>query len=208
MDTSSITTSSSFLSSSSEKIITPHHQRSQSSKSFIENYLICDLNSAEYCIFEHYLLKVTISNGWAFSIRWIENPEVSALFKFLNPNISLPGHHALAGRILSSHSEELQCKQAINAKKEEVGNTLAFDGWKNVNHQEVLGSVFITSKRKVLVWGAEDISGDGACTIDVVEKIKSFFARAERDDVKIIAVVTDSASAYASARLASIQRKL
>jgi len=113
----------------------------------------------------------------------------------------LPGRRALAGCILSSHSEELQCKQAIDAKKEEVGNTLAFDGWKNINHQEVLGSVLITSRGKVLIWGAEDISGDNARTIDVVEKIKSFFARAESDDIKIIAVVTDSASAYASARL-------
>ncbi|CAG8517715.1 9007_t:CDS:2, partial [Acaulospora morrowiae] len=114
------------------------------------------------------------------SIITSNNLEVFALFRFLNPNISLPGCHVLAGHILSSHSEELQRKQAINAKKEEVGNTLAFDGLKNE---------------------AEDISGDGTCTIDVVEKIKSFFVHAERDDVKIIAVVTDNTSAYASARL-------
>ncbi|CAG8718433.1 14308_t:CDS:1, partial [Acaulospora morrowiae] len=195
-DISSITTSSSFHSSLLEKITTSHkptspirHLQSRPSKNSIENYLIRDLNSAKYCIFEYHLLKVTISNGWAFN--WIDNPEVSALFRFLNPNISLPGRHALASRILLSHSEELQRKQTIDAKKEEVGNTLAFDGWKNVNHQEILGSVLITSKGKVLVWGAEDISGDGARTIDVVKKIKSFFARAERDDIKIIAVVTD-----------------
>ena len=212
MDTSSVTNSStasrSFLSSSSEVTATSHkplshsvrQSRNRSSRGLIENYLARDLNSAEYVIFEHHLLKATVSNGWAF--RWIENPEVIALFKFLNPVISLPGRRALAGHILLSHSEELQQKQVVDAKKEEVGNTLAFDGWKNVNHQEILGSVLITSKGKVLVWGAEDISGDGACAIDVIKKIKNFFTRAENNGIKLIAVVTDSASAYAAARLA------
>ncbi|CAG8637389.1 4845_t:CDS:2, partial [Paraglomus occultum] len=213
IDTSSVTHSSTishnFLSSSSEATTMPHttdmppsrpvrHSRNRSLKGPIENYLVRDLNSAEYIIFEQHLLKATVSNGWAF--RWIENPEVIALFKFLNPVISLPGRRALAGRILSSHSAELQRKQVVDAKKEEIGNTLAFDGWKNVNHQEILGSVLITSKGKVLVWGAEDISGDGACAIDVVQKIRDFFMRAESNGIKIIAVVTDSASAYAAAR--------
>jgi hypothetical protein len=176
------------------------HSRNRLLKGPIENYLVRDLNSAEYVIFEHHLLKATVSNGWAF--RWIENPEVIALFKFLNPVLSLPGRCALAGRILSSHSAELQRKQVVDAKKEEIGNTLAFDGWKNVNHQEILGSVLITGKGKVLIWGAEDISGDGGCAIDVVKQIRNFFMRAESDGIKIIAVVTDSASAYAAARLA------
>ncbi|CAG8791945.1 5057_t:CDS:1, partial [Acaulospora morrowiae] len=95
--------------------------------------------------------------------------------------------------------EELQCKQAINIKQDEIGNTLAFNGWKNINHQEVLGSVLITSKEKVLVWRAEDISDDSAYTVDVVKKIKSFFTHAEKDGIKIIAIVMDSASTYASA---------
>ncbi|CAG8620929.1 17509_t:CDS:1 [Acaulospora morrowiae] len=91
MDISSIATSSSSFSSSSETIITPYkniphtiwNTQKRSTKNFIENYLIRNLNPAEYIIFEHHLLKITISNGWAF--RWIENPEVIALFKFLNP---------------------------------------------------------------------------------------------------------------------------
>ncbi|CAG8741985.1 92_t:CDS:2, partial [Cetraspora pellucida] len=33
----------------------------------------------------------------------------------------------------------------------EIGNTLIFDDWKNAGFQEILGSVLITSKGKVLV---------------------------------------------------------
>ncbi|CAG8448374.1 4051_t:CDS:2 [Scutellospora calospora] len=116
--------------------------------SLIDNYLLRNLNPAEYIIFERHLLKSTISNGWAF--RWTENPEIVALFNFLNLSITLPGHRALSGHILSSYSEELQRQHIVEAKKNETE------------------SVLITSKGKVLVWGAEDILVKGGKTNDAL----------------------------------------
>ncbi|CAG8845718.1 947_t:CDS:2, partial [Gigaspora margarita] len=77
--------------------------------------------------------------------------KIVALFKFLNPNLKLPGRRALSGCILSLYSEELQRQHIVEAKKHETGNTLIFDSWKNASFQEILGSILITSKGKVLV---------------------------------------------------------
>ncbi|CAG8730332.1 27324_t:CDS:2, partial [Gigaspora margarita] len=67
----------------------------------------------------------TISSRFAF--RWTEDSEIVVLFKFLNPNLKLPGRRALSGRILTLYSEELQRQHIVEAKKHEIGNTLIFD---------------------------------------------------------------------------------
>ncbi|CAG8797917.1 37565_t:CDS:2 [Gigaspora margarita] len=131
------------------------HLKSRPSKDLINNYLIQDLNPAEYIVFERHILKSTISSEFAF--RWTEDPEIVALFKFLNPNLKLPSRRALSGRILTLYNEELQRQYIVEAKKHKIDNTLIFNGWKNAHFQEILGSILVTSKGKVLVWGAEDI---------------------------------------------------
>ena len=52
---------------------------------------------------------------------------------------------------------------------------LAFDEWKNIACQNLLGSVLFTSDNKMIIWKIEDISGK-RCTGDIVmnETKKSF----------------------------------
>ncbi|CAG8775972.1 19514_t:CDS:2 [Gigaspora margarita] len=119
------------------------------------------LSTTEYIVFEQHMLKSTISNGWVF--RWTEDPEIVVLFKFLNPNLKLSSRHTLSGCILSLYSEELQHQHIIEAKKHKTG------------------SILITSKGKVLAWGAKDISVKGGKTNDVIVTIKNFFIQAEME---------------------------
>ncbi|CAG8805082.1 41638_t:CDS:2, partial [Gigaspora margarita] len=87
-----------------------------------------------------------------------EDPEIIVLFKFLNPNLKLPGHHTLSRCILSLYSEELQHQYIVEAKKHETG--------------------------KVLVWGAEDISVKDGKTNNIIVTIKNFFIQAEIEELE------------------------
>ena len=53
------------------------------------NFLIKNITQKEQPIFEQLLLKMTVSNG--FSFHWVDNQETLEFFKFLNPNLVLPG---------------------------------------------------------------------------------------------------------------------
>ncbi|CAG8791362.1 26724_t:CDS:2, partial [Racocetra persica] len=53
-----------------------------------------------------------------------QNKEVQELFQFVNPSLKLSRRHAL----------------------DSVGPILTFDSWTNVINQNIMGSVFITSK--------------------------------------------------------------
>ncbi|CAG8793765.1 7515_t:CDS:1, partial [Acaulospora morrowiae] len=54
----------------------------------LDNYFAKPLNNDQQKKLNHLLLRATISCGFAF--HWIENPEVKALFKYINPSIELP----------------------------------------------------------------------------------------------------------------------
>lgn len=75
---------------------------------------------------EQLLLEVTISCGFAF--QWIENDAVKRLFHWLNPMITLPSRLVLGGRILKEATSNESKVLLENAKKDQFGVTLAFDG--------------------------------------------------------------------------------
>jgi len=149
-------------------------------------------------MFERLMIRATVSAG--FSLQWVENKEVQELFYFLNPALKLPRRKSLGGRILDVESKILDNEMMQKLKNDPVGITLSFDGWTNVLNQNILGSVFITSEGKVIIWKAVDISGEFERWKEVVEKTETMFKDIDKMGIKLIAVVTDSASSYAAAR--------
>lgn len=141
---------------------------------------------------------MTVANGWSF--RWVENPESQATFKFLNPKIVLPTRKQLSGKILGEATAEFMSKIEKKAQDDKVGITVTLDGWMNVVNQNLLGSVLITSSGKPLVWKAQDIMIERSRASDVILKIEELFNDLESKEIKVIALVTDSAAAYAAAR--------
>jgi len=71
-------------------------------------------------------LKITILCGFAF--QWVENNAVKRLFHWLNPMITLLSRKVLGGRILKEVTERLSANLFDNAKNDQLGVTLAFDG--------------------------------------------------------------------------------
>jgi len=114
--------------------------------------------------------------------------------------LQLPGRKTLGGRILDNESKTLENEMIQNLKNDSVGVTLSFDGWTNVLNQNILGSVFITSQGKVMIWKAIDISGELERWKEVIEKTEIMFEEINKMGIKLIALVTDSAPSYAAAR--------
>ncbi|CAG8753633.1 23162_t:CDS:2 [Dentiscutata erythropus] len=53
--------------------------------------------------FEDQILNITITNGWSFC--WVEDKNVIAYYRWLNPHLALPSCKQLAGRILKSATD-------------------------------------------------------------------------------------------------------
>ncbi|CAG8744591.1 8534_t:CDS:2, partial [Gigaspora rosea] len=90
--------------------------------------------------------------------RLIENPEVRELFHFISPHLKLPDQKSLSNRILTSATNEVQATIKNLVCSDKIGITIAFDGWRNIVNQELIGVVFIMSSRETLIWEAKDIS--------------------------------------------------
>ncbi len=88
----------------------------------------------------------------------------------------------------------------MNQIHKQAGITLAFDGWKNIINQEILGVMIILPTDETLVWKAMDISGQWERAIDVISHIKEMLQELKQQSIKVAAIVSDSAAAYASAR--------
>ena len=112
----------------------------------------------------------------------------------------MPGRKALGGRILDNESKTLENEMIQNLKNDSVGVTLSFDGWTNVLNQNILGSVFITFQGKIMIWKAIDISGELERWKEVIEKTEIMFEEINKMEIKLIALITDSAPSYAAAR--------
>jgi Protein of unknown function (DUF 659) len=143
---------------------------------------------------------MTVSNGWAF--QWINNPSTHAFFYWLNPKLKLPDRKQLAGSILNDAIKNIENvrKEKINQVHEQAGITLSFDGWKNTVNQELLGIMMILPSGETLIWKAVDISGQRGRAIDVIPHIEEMLNDLNEQSIKVAAIVTDSAAAYASAR--------
>lgn len=148
--------------------------------------------------FECLLLDVTVACGFAF--HWVDNPAVKELFKWLNPMLELPDRKQLSGRILKKASNNLKDIVLNDAINDDLGIMLAFDGWKNVSRQNLLGSVLFTSECNMIIWKVEDISGK-RCTSDIIiDETKKSFDELEKKNIKINGLITDSASENVAAR--------
>jgi len=128
----------------------------------IERFMIRTPTKSEESILEDHLLRITVSNGFAF--KWIESEEVKSLFRWLNPNIRLPNRKALSGRILDNATLKHNNWMEEQASNSEHGVTIALDSWSNVVNEKILGVVLITNEGETLVWNAYDISGERSRT--------------------------------------------
>ena len=161
------------------------------------NILVRTPTKKEQPKFERLLLRMSVSNG--FSFQWIDNQATLDLFEFLNPHLVLPRRKALSNCVLNTETE-LNTLRNDALSNDNLGITLAFDGWKNILNQHIFGSLFITSFGEVLIWKASDISSERERLIEVIPKIKDLIKDAEDLGIKLNAIVSDIAAAYARAR--------
>jgi len=167
-------------------------------QSSINQFIGRKLSPNEIPTFYRLLLRMTISNGWAF--QWVENQETIEFFNFIAPLLQLPNRKTLADSILKDSAEKVQKTIEAAAKEDRYGVSISLDGWKNVVKQNILGLVITRSDGQVLIWGAKDISGDRGNTDAAINQINGFLNETKAKDVKINTVITDSASSYNSAR--------
>lgn len=143
---------------------------------------------------------MTVANGWAF--HWVNNPSTLEFFNWLNPKLKLPDRKQLAGPILNKAIENIENlrREKLSEMHEQAGITLSFDGWKNIINQELLGIMIVLPSGETLVWKAVDISDQRERAIDIIPQIEKILEELKEKSIKIAAIVSDSAAAYASAR--------
>ncbi|CAH1769154.1 3156_t:CDS:2, partial [Entrophospora sp. SA101] len=124
--------SSSFSSSSPSSVC---HPTNKTKENLIRKFAVRNITKKEQSRFEELLLRMTVSNG-----------------------LVLPGRKTLSNRILTNETTKLNSIRDQKLSSDEIGVTLAFDGWKNVLNQNLFGSLFITSLGEVLIWKALDTS--------------------------------------------------
>ncbi|GET01014.1 ribonuclease H-like domain-containing protein [Rhizophagus clarus] len=190
-ETGSVKSFRSFASSTSST-------RNFNSKNTIKNNLIRTPTKSEIPKFERLLLRMSVANG--FSFQWIDHPATLELFEFLNPHLILPNRKALSNRILTRETENVNTLRNDKLINDKVGVVLAFDGWKNILNQHIFGSLFISSSGEILIWDASDISSECERLIEIIPKITGLIQETKRLGIKLNAIVSDSAPAYAAAR--------
>ena len=164
----------------------------------MDNYIVRNLSKEDVKKFHMLLLRLTVSCGWALS--WVNKPEAKELFEFLNPFLKLPDRRVLGGEILKGVIAEVDNAMETALKEDPVGITLTFDGWTNVNNEQLLGTVLLTSEGRPYVWKAVDISSERENYTAVINKTESMLEDLKKKNITVCAIVTDSASAYAAAR--------
>ena len=164
----------------------------------LDNFIVRSLSNEDKKKFHILLIRLTVSCGWA--LHWVNKPEAKELFEFLNPLIKLPDRHTLGGKILNDAVSEGDKVMHIALKEDIIGVTLTFDGWTNINNKQLLGVVIMTSEGRPYVWKATDISSERETHVEVISKTEAMITELRKENVKICAVVTDSAGAYAAAR--------
>jgi len=87
-----------------------------------------------------------------------------------------------------------------NAKEDQLGVTLAFDGWKNISRQYLLSIILITSSGDVVIWKAVNCGGKRGTGDEILQITKELFAELQQMGIKVNGLVTDSASENTAAR--------
>ncbi|CAB4395903.1 unnamed protein product [Rhizophagus irregularis] len=165
-------TVSTSTSGTSKRLCTNNSEKVQST---INQYIRRKLLPNEIDTFYRLLLRMTISNGWAF--QWVENQETIEFFNFISLLLKLPNQKTLADEILKNSAERVQNNIEAAAKDDKYGIR-----WTSIN------------------MGAKDISGDRGNTDAAVRHISAFLNETQAKNIKINTVITDSASSYNAAR--------
>ncbi|CAG8625047.1 18320_t:CDS:2, partial [Racocetra persica] len=145
----------------SQNLINPFKRKKQTS---VSQYLHHSLSEKIQQQFERHLIRSTVMNGMSF--RWIEDEDIVAAFKLANPAIQLPLRRKLSGSILKKEVNITKEQFEITAKDGPIGVTLAFDGWKNVN--------------------AEDISSERSCAININMFTKKYIEDLATKEINVI----------------------
>ncbi|CAG8467885.1 4690_t:CDS:2, partial [Dentiscutata heterogama] len=106
-------------------------------------------------------------------------------------------------QLLPTEQNEFHRRLLQYAEKSEsaqVSTLLETQEPKNVRRQEILEAVILSATNRLNVWGAKDISSTSQKTTNVLNTIRTFLKRAKKQNLNVVAMVTDSASSYASAR--------
>ncbi|GES75581.1 ribonuclease H-like domain-containing protein [Rhizophagus clarus] len=127
-------------------------------------------------------------------------PTKNEIPKFKRLLLRMSVANALSDHILKKEIKSLNTLRDEKLISDKIGVVLAFDGWKNILNQHIFGSLFISSSGEILIWDTLDISSEHERTIEVVPKITSLIQHIKSLNIKLNAIVSDSASAYAAAR--------
>ncbi|RHZ73615.1 hypothetical protein Glove_230g119 [Diversispora epigaea] len=164
----------------------------------LDNFITRPLSNIDRKKFNLLILRVTISCGFALS--WVNNSEVIELFKFLNSLIKLSNRKTLSDKILHEAVTDLNNTMIEKLESDRIGITLSFDGWINVCEQELMGTIIMSFDGQPYVWKAMDVSGERHKTDDVIAKTEEMITDIRELNLVILAIVTDSAPAYNTAR--------
>ena len=95
-------------------------------QSSMNNFIRRKVYPNEMDTFYRLLLRMTISNGWAF--QWVENKETIEFFNFISPLLQLPNRKTLADEILKDTAESVQKNIETAAKEDNYGVSISLDG--------------------------------------------------------------------------------
>ncbi|CAG8559322.1 18206_t:CDS:2 [Cetraspora pellucida] len=150
---------------------TKKSRKRPSNSSSMSKFIVKDIATKDKLRFEQLLFRMTISNGWSI----------------------------LSNRILDAERINYIKSQEQKLKEDSIGVTLAFDGCKNILNHHIFGSLFILSTGEVQIWEAIDTSSERERMIEIIPKIENMIRDALSMKAKLLAIVSDSAPAYAAA---------
>lgn len=179
----------------SQNVAKPVKRKSQTS---VSQYLCRPLADDIQQQFERHLICGTVVNGLPF--KWIQDDNIVAAFKLVNPAIQLPSRHKLSRSILKKEVNITKEQFELLAKDDNIGVTLVYDGWKNVVKQKIMGTILITSKGKALVWNAEDVSSERSCASNINSYTERYIEDLAIKNISVIGIVSDSAGENVKSR--------
>ncbi|CAG8503016.1 17188_t:CDS:2 [Gigaspora rosea] len=97
-------------------------------------------------------------------------------------------------------SDKIASYVVNQAKTSEYGVTVAFDEWTNIVNQCFIGSVLVTNNGELLIWDVVDVSGHRKKMEEIMEYTEKIFNDIKKDQIVVIALVTDSAATYAASQ--------
>ncbi|GBC42490.2 uncharacterized protein OCT59_018644 [Rhizophagus irregularis] len=115
-------------------------------------------------------------------------------------------HPALLYLPFHPNVEELDKTILEKLKLDQIEVTMSFDSWTNVREQELMETVLVTSDGQPFAWQAKDISCEHATTTEVMSKTEGMISEINKMKITLLAIITDSVSAYNTAWYPAIPR--